>query len=664
MNRMAVGRGVAAGGPLIELDGVGKTYASGGMAQVEALREVSLAIWPGEFVAITGASGSGKSTLMHILGCLDRPSTGAYRFAGQDVSALQPDALAWLRRDAFGFVFQSYNLLAGATAAENVEIPAVYAGMPAVARKARAQSLLASLGLADRLDHRPNQLSGGQQQRVGVARALMNGGRIILADEPTGALDSKSGGEVMALLRDLADRGHTVILITHDAKVAAHADRVIEMRDGEIIRDSRTPSAHPIPIAAGFDLAPLSGAGRRPPLFDGLGETLRMALRALHANLFRTVLTLLGVVIGVASVVAMLAIGQGAKDRLIAQIGQMGTNLLVVRPQYRNAHGYNGQIATLTPDDALELAKLPYVSSAVPINNTDATVRFGNIDYQTQITSTTDQLPRTRSWPVARGVFFNQEDQASFATVAVLGQTVLETLFPGGGNPIGQYVLINNVPFQIIGTMTAKGASANGNDSDDVIFVPLTTGMLRVSGQNYVRSITVAVTDLGKMSFVQDAVLKLLAARHNGADDFQIRNLADVIQTATAEQDTMTLLLGSVAAISLLVGGIGIMNIMLVSVTERTREIGIRMATGARQRDILQQFLSEAVMVSGLGGVIGIVVGVGAALVIRLFDTPTAFTAGPMLLALGCATLTGIIFGYAPARKAARLDPVIALASE
>jgi len=265
---------------------------------------------------------------------------------------------------------------------------------------------------------------------------------------------------------------------------------------------------------------------------------------------------------------------------------------------------------------------------------------------------------------VARGVFFNQEDQASFATVAVLGQTVLETLFPGGGNPIGQYVLINNVPFQIIGTMTAKGASANGNDSDDVIFVPLTTGMLRVSGQNYVRSITVAVTDLGKMSFVQDAVLKLLAARHNGADDFQIRNLADVIQTATAEQDTMTLLLGSVAAISLLVGGIGIMNIMLVSVTERTREIGIRMATGARQRDILQQFLSEAVMVSGLGGVIGIVVGVGAALVIRLFDTPTAFTAGPMLLALGCATLTGIIFGYAPARKAARLDPVIALASE
>jgi macrolide transport system ATP-binding/permease protein len=389
-----------------------------------------------------------------------------------------------------------------------------------------------------------------------------------------------------------------------------------------------------------------------------------MAMRALRANIFRTVLTLLGIVIGVASVVTMLAIGEGSRQQMVAQIGQMGTNLLIVRPQFRNARGYNGAIASLNEQDAQEIAKLPFVNSALPVSNSNATVRAGNIDYQSQITATTPALPRTRSWPVASGIFFDASDQASFATVAVLGQTVKGVLFPGGENPIGQYVLINNVPFQVIGVMTAKGASANGNDSDDVIFVPLSTGMLRVSGENFVRSITVAVSDLSKMAFVQDAVTRLVTARHNGAEDFQIRNLADVIQAASAEQDTMTLLLGSVAAISLLVGGIGIMNIMLVSVVERTREIGIRMATGARQRDVLRQFLAEAILVSGLGGVAGVIAGVAAGFVVRGFSTPTAFSPGPMLLAFGCATVTGLVFGYAPARKAARLDPVVALASE
>jgi len=649
--------------PLIELRDIGKTYITGGEVHVDALKGVSLAIYPGEFVAIMGASGSGKSTLMNILGCLDRPSSGEYLFDGQDVSKLDADALAFLRREAFGFVFQSYNLLSTATAEENVEIPAIYAGLSQDERRQRASQLLESLGLGDRLTHRPSQLSGGQQQRVSIARALMNGGQIILADEPTGALDSKSGAEVMTLLEELAAEGHTVILITHDASVAAHANRVIEIKDGEITKDSGSRKAPALSRSPEIPDLANSSSGRA--LFSGLGESLRMATRALKANIFRTVLTLLGIVIGVSSVVAMLAIGEGAKQRVVQQIGSMGTNLLVVRPQYRNARGYMGPIATLTREDAKAMESLPYVMSAMPDVRGTATVRYSNIDYQPDgVTATTDALPVTRSWPVARGIFFNEEDINSYATVAVLGSTVYEALFPDRDDPIGKYIMIRNVPFQVIGVMSRKGATAGGDDADDVVFVPLTTGMLRIFGQRFIRSITVAVGDLNQMDSTQTALTNLLKDRHRGNLDFQIRNMADLLETATTAQDTLTIFLGSMAAISLLVGGIGIMNIMLVSVTERTREIGIRMATGARQRDILQQFLSEAIVVSAIGGVVGVVVGVGAALTIQAFGNPIAFTAAPMVLAFGCAAATGLIFGYAPARKAAKLDPVVALANE
>ena len=645
--------------PLIELSGVWKTYVSGeGDVRVDALRGVSLTIHPGEFVAIMGASGSGKSTLMNILGCLDRPTSGSYRFAGRDVSGLDADSLAWLRREAFGFIFQSYNLLPTATAEENVEIPAVYAGLGLSARRQRAEALLSSLGLGDRLRHRPTQLSGGQQQRVSVARALMNGGQIILADEPTGALDSKSGAEVMALLKELAGNGHTVLLITHDAQVAAHANRIIELRDGEIVADSgsRSDGAG----QAGIDRFAKPAVRVSP--FAGFSESLRMALRSLHVNVFRTVLTLLGIVIGVGSVVAMLAIGEGAKQRILDQIGSMGTNLLVVRPL---GGGRNGPPPTLVPEDAVALAQLPNVMSAMPDVQGNATLRYGNIDYRPEtVIATTTNLPEVRNWPVTHGAFFTDLDIEDYAPVAVLGTIVYETLFPDGADPVGKYILVGNVPFQVIGVMSEKGAAAGGNDTDDVVFVPLTTGMMRVFGQRFLRSITVAVSDLDAMASVEAESADLLRARHNGAEDFRIRNMADLLETATTAQNTMTVLLAAIAAISLLVGGIGVMNIMLVSVTERTREIGIRMATGARQRDILQQFLSEAVVVSAIGGVVGILAGVGAGYVIRYFGTPTLFTATPMILAFTCAAAIGLVFGYAPARKAARLDPVVALANE
>jgi macrolide transport system ATP-binding/permease protein len=647
-------RAAARGTPLIELAGVSKTYRTGELA-VEVLHGIDLAIYPGELVAIVGASGSGKSTLMNILGCLDRPTSGTYRFLGEDVSGFERDELARLRREAFGFVFQSYNLIGAATATENVEVPAVYAGTPPASRHERARALLTKLGLGERLEHKPTQLSGGQQQRVSIARALMNGGQIILADEPTGALDSTSGAEVLALLEELARQGHTVIVITHSAEVAAHAQRVIEIRDGRVVRD---PGPQPVAGAAWRRQPARTGAR----MLDWL-EAAKAAARALRSNLFRTALTLLGIVIGVASVIAMLAVGNGARQAVLDRISGMGTNLLLVRPATSNRGGAGGSTATMTPEDAEALAALPNVLAAVPELGGTVTARFGNLDYQTQVTATGADFTVARNWPIARGTFFSRADVRSYAPVAVLGQTVVANVFPDGRDPIGEHVVLNNVLFQVVGVMSDRGASPTGQDQDDTVFVPYTTGSLRLFGQRYLRNITVAVDDVARIDETQAAVTQLLTGRH-GKEDVQIRNMASLIDTATQTQNTLTILLGSIAAISLLVGGIGVMNIMLVNVTERTREIGVRMATGARVRDIMQQFLTEAVAVSGLGGLIGVAGGLASALVIGLFGTEVKISAGPILLAFGCAFLTGLVFGYLPARKAAALDPVVALASE
>lgn len=303
----------ASGTALLRLSGVGRHYGSG-EARVTALAGVDLEIHAGEFVAIVGQSGSGKSTMMNILGCLDRPNTGRYEVLGRDVASLGPDELAALRRDAFGFVFQRYNLLTDATAAENVEIPAAYAGLGKRERRGQALKLLGKLGLADRGDHRPGQLSGGQAQRVAIARALVNDAPVILADEPTGALDSQSGRDVLALLENLNAEGRTVILITHDPGIAAHAHRIIELRDGKVIADtSKQVDAARRPPAA-------LGTRRALGLASEVGEAVKMALRSMRSNLFRTSLTLLGVVIGVAAVIAMLAIGDGSKQDVLDRI--------------------------------------------------------------------------------------------------------------------------------------------------------------------------------------------------------------------------------------------------------------------------------------------------------------------------------------------------------
>ena len=646
--------------PLISLRDITRTFVTGGGVEVHALRGVSLDIYAGEFVSLIGQSGSGKSTMMNVLGCLDRPTSGDYIFAGHDIRSFDANGLAWLRREAFGFVFQSYNLLGTAKADENVEVPAIYAGLNKAQRKARSTELLTSLGLGDRMDHRPSQLSGGQQQRVSIARALMNGGQVILADEPTGALDSQSGIEVMALLKDLAKQGHTVILITHDHEIANNADRQIEMLDGEILSDSGTLKNSGLQDAGQlFDQ--MQERTKPSNSITELSEAVNMAFRSLRANIFRTVLTLLGIVIGVASVVAMLAIGEGAQKDIVERINALGADMLTVSPSARR--GTASQ--TLTFEDAITIENEVFnVKATLPEISGNETLRVGSSDYSSTITATSDNLPATRSWPLAQGVFFTNEDSEEFTPVAVIGSTVRDSLFTDGSDPIGQYMMIKNVPFQIIGVMTSKGSSGfGGRDQDDVVFVPLKTGGMRLFGRQYLRTLTIAVKDPEFINETEEEITTLLTQRH-GSEDFRLRNSAELLENVSASQQTFTVLLGSVAAISLLVGGIGVMNIMLVSVTERTREIGIRMATGARQKDILLQFLSEAIVVSALGGLLGVLLGFGAGALIRTFGTSVVFSSGPTILAFSCAAGIGLIFGFAPARKAARLDPVVALATD
>ncbi|MCE0757857.1 MacB family efflux pump subunit [Marinobacter sp. G11] len=641
--------------PLIELKGITRSFGQGDLA-VPVLKGIDLKIYPGEFVAIMGPSGSGKSTLMNILGCLDQPSSGEYWFDGRDVSALSRDELALLRREAFGFVFQSYNLLPGMTARENVEIPAIYAGMAPARRHQRADELLTGLGLGGRLTHRPSELSGGQQQRVSIARALMNGGQIIFADEPTGALDSKSSQEVIRLLTDLSAQGHTVILITHDQDVADVARRQIHIADGEVVRDTGVETtARTAPVKAA-DI-------RNGAVLSDWQEALKSALRSLRSNLFRTALTLLGIVIGVASVITMLAIGEGAKKDVVDRISTMGSDLLLVRPGGPDQRGGRWSVTTLVADDYRAINEIEGVLAAIPELTGGQTLRYSNRDHQAEINATSFQFPVARQWPVAEGTFFSAQDEANYAAVAVLGTSTAQVLFPDE-SPLGKHLMVNNVLFQVIGVMEEKGASPMGQDQDEVVFVPYTTGSLRIFGQTHLRNITVAVADIDRMAEIEAIIHDTLLARHGGVEDFTIRNMASLIDTISETQNTLTWLLGSIAAISLLVGGIGVMNIMLVSVTERTREIGIRMATGARAWNILQQFLTEAWLVSAIGGLIGVGLGIAATQLIGSFGTPMHMTVLPMVLAFSCAFATGLIFGFLPARKAARLDPVHALASE
>jgi len=646
--------------PIISLRGLSRQFQTGAEA-VTVLRDVDLDIHRGELVAIIGQSGSGKSTLMNILGCLDRASAGSYLFAGRDVGQLGPDALAELRREHFGFIFQRYQLLPDLDAVENVEIPAVYAGVDGAARRERAISLLTRLGLGDRLDHRPNALSGGQQQRVSVARALMNGGEVILADEPTGALDSRSGKELMALLHELHGDGHTIIIVTHDANIAAQTERVIEISDGVIIGDTRKDGAKQTERKT----ETIQRIARWREGFDRGAEALRMALRAMVAHKLRTFLTMLGIIIGIASVVSVVALGQGSQQTVLENISSIGTNTINVYPGSGFGDRRSNRIQTLLPSDAEAIAMQPYADSVSPQVSANATVLFRNTSSNASITGVGEAYFQVNGRRFAQGVGFNADSISQRTQEAVIDGNARAAFFVNREDPIGQVIMLGKVPVRVIGVVeNVTGFGPGGNSAN--VYVPYTTAMDRILGQSFLGSIAVRVSDDADMATAEAEITELITRLHDGKTDFFLQNTATIRETIQSTSATLTLLISTIAVISLVVGGIGVMNIMLVSVSERTKEIGIRMAVGARRGDILRQFLIEAVLVCFVGGAVGVGLsfGMGQLLTTLVAGARLAYSLESIILAIVSASVIGVVFGFMPARSAARLDPVEALARE
>jgi macrolide transport system ATP-binding/permease protein len=649
-------------GPLLRLEGVWREYAAGDEA-IAALRDVDLEIEAGDMVAIIGQSGSGKSTLMNILGCLDKPTRGAYRIGGRDTSELDPDDLAALRRERFGFIFQRYHLLPDLDARSNVETPAIYAGWDRAHRRDRAAALLQRLGLGERVHHRPNQLSGGQQQRVSIARALMNGGQIILADEPTGALDSASGAEMLRILEELNADGHTVILVTHDPNVAAHARRVIEIKDGQIVADRINPGRerHEEIEAA----EPHSRPAGLFSFLDGPSEALRMALLAMSAHKLRTALTMLGIVIGIASVVSIVALGAGSQKAILSEIATMGSNTITI---------YSGRDAgdvrsegnrTLTTGDAAALSSQEFLDSVTPAVEAKGMVQRGNVSVPVVIDGVGEQYFRVRNVQLAQGRMFTREARLAYAQEAVIDDNTARKMFAAGEDPLGKVIIAGGVPFVVIGVTKAADNAIFAAGKDLTLFAPYTTVTARMLRAAQLSSITVRMKDGVEADVAEEAMTRLLSTRH-GQRDFYMISAESVRRTIETVTLMMSLLIGAIGGISLMVGGLGVMNIMLVSVTERTREIGVRTAIGARRSDIMAQFVIEAVLVCLMGGAVGI----GLSMLLGLaFDRfaggfTMAFSAGSIVAAFVTSTAIGLVFGWLPARNAARLDPIEALARE
>ncbi|MBL7688744.1 MAG: ABC transporter permease [Bdellovibrionaceae bacterium] len=648
---------------MISVQNLSKVYRMG-EHEVHALSDVSLTIEPGDFVAIMGPSGSGKSTLMQILGLLDTPSSGSYKLYGREVAGLSDDELAILRREKIGFIFQQFHLLSRMTARENVVLPLFYSQRLEQSGP-QGDRLLKMVNLSSHESHRPNEMSGGQQQRVAIARALVNEPTIIFADEPTGNLDSKSEHEIIEILRSLNSSGITVIMVTHEDEIGRQAKRLIRMRDGKVQSDTRLTPIEPT-------TAPVTPDKTTPgtsSLSATLGLHLVQAMRTLIGNKVRSALSVLGILIGVAAVVAMLALGRGAQVAIESQLSSLGSNLLVLRsgPSRMGGVAMDSTVRYgLDPDDGDAIKReVGGLRDVAPNVSGRAQVDFKNRNWSTQVLATTPSYESMRAATPIIGRFFTEAENRSRSRVALLGATVVRELF-GRDSPIGEMVRLNRIAFQVIGILPEKGASG-WRDQDDTIVIPLATGMYRLFGKQEVDSIDIEMLDSAQAETIQEDILMLMKQRHRvpatSTDEaFSVNNMADIQKAMSQSSQTLSLLLAAIAAISLLVGGIGIMNIMLVSVTERTREIGLRKAIGAQRIDILYQFLTESLVISLVGGTAGVVLGVSATM---LLQTTTGWTMQVSLssiaLAFGFSASIGVIFGLYPARKASYLNPITAL---
>ncbi len=661
--------------PLLELKEIRRSYATGA-EPAEVLHGISLTIKKGELVAIIGPSGSGKSTLMNIIGCLDKPTSGSYKVSGRDTSGMSPDELAALRRDFFGFIFQRYHLLSHLNALENTEVPSVYSGFKKDKRRSRAFALLKRLGLGDKALHAPSQLSGGQQQRVSIARALMNGGQIILADEPTGALDTKSGVEVMRILTSLNAQGHTVILVTHDPRIAAHARRVITIQDGAIVSDeehepevypdSEDESAHSQPEAeegAEFTLRPGWATSLRA-YADRFSEAGAMALRAMVSNRLRTLLTMLGIIIGIMAVVMVVALARGASDNIISNISSMGTNTISGMPGERMGDVRSGRVRTLKVSDMKALQGQPFVDSVSPVVQKSVLLRSGNIENNATVYGVSSEYFRVYGMEIGKGRMFSEKEAGENPQICVIDVNTARNMFPGVSSPVGRKLLVGDVPMMVIGVLTDKEVAFRPQDAL-YVYAPYSTLMHKLSNQDYLSTLIVRIASGFSTPVAEASLTGFLKARH-GRKDFFIQSSDTIMKSINQAMSTFTLLISAIAVISLVVGGIGVMNIMLVSVTERTREIGIRMAVGARQSDIMTQFLIESVTVCIIGGLAGVILSVVTGRIITAFmpSVPLSFSAASIIVAVLTSSAIGMIFGFMPARNAARLDPIEALARE